>query len=892
MITNNKNSIEPDTGRKPDAPDKPRKIGQLLIMEGFLKREQLDTALDIQRKEHGCFGKPLGSILVTTGAITREELDAALRHPDLRKNIGAIAVEHKLLTKKDLKKCLKDKKPNQMLGTLLVENGFLTHDQIGELLQHQINSPKLGRLLIDLKQISEKDLQVAVKIQKSKRPLGEILCALNYITPQDLNMVLEKYDKQLGIENILLNLGYISRDTLLLVQEERDKTAQSIDKILMDKKIVSREQLQHALARKHNLPFRHLKAFAYTDKDKELLTAIIARSVAEEKLILPLSLNKNMLQVALSSTQQIKVLSTLKDHLKDYQISPVITTDEKFEELFEILYSRKLSAAAENMEEPSEDIDFMDIDLDENIEDSTSTPDCGSHDLEAEELVNFILKYGILNNASDIHIEQDREGPKLRYRIDGIIQDIDVPWLKHKLPDKIGSIISRIKLMSNLDVAERCLPQNGVFRINYYDKAKDEKFDLDFRIGTCRAIIGENVSIKIIDSRKSNIDLDQLGHSPRVLEPFKRTLTTSSGMVLVTGPTGCGKSSSLYGALRYLYNPGIKIITAEDPIEYSFPGITQTQTNVKINLTYQRLLRSFLRLDPDIILVGEIKDAETAAISFDAAQTGKLILSTMHTSDAVGAVTRLSDLSIESSLIASCLLSVVAQRLIRKICPFCKNEYIPDEDEWGTLFDSYPSELTFFRGDGCESCNFTGYKGRLLLSEIFVIDKEIGYSLSQGLSEADIRQMAIESGMKTMLDDGLLKLEETTLSEIIRAVPHDMIKTFQARNQAQQNADDLIEKLFDTTQTAKTLETAPESFRIKNPETESGAIEKMFNKYMAICELNNRNIDTDLKTFTSFIRESYHRIQDSTQCDRISFSIRNTNRSAEISAQPETQEKI
>ncbi len=184
---------------------------------------------------------------------------------------------------------------------------------------------------------------------------------------------------------------------------------------------------------------------------------------------------------------------------------------------------------------------------------------------------------------------------------------------------------------------------------------------------------------------------------------------------------------------------GIKIITAEDPIEYSFPGIMQTQTNQKIGLNYPRLIKSFLRLDPDIILIGEIKDSETATISFDAAQTGHLILSTIHTNDAVSAVTRLNDLNIDSSQISACLLSVLAQRLIRRICPFCKVEYVPTEDEWKMLFENYPSELTFFRGEGCKSCNFTGFKGQVLLSEIFVIDKEIGYSLSKGLAASDIK---------------------------------------------------------------------------------------------------------------------------------------------------------
>jgi type IV pilus assembly protein PilB len=364
-------------------------------------------------------------------------------------------------------------------------------------------------------------------------------------------------------------------------------------------------------------------------------------------------------------------------------------------------------------------------------------------------------------------------------------------------------------------------------------------------------------------------------------------LKTSSGMVLISGPTGSGKTASLYSALRYVYNPGIKIITAEDPIEYSFPGIMQTQTNQKIGLNYPRLIKSFLRLDPDIILIGEIKDSETATISFDAAQTGHLILSTIHTNDAVSAVTRLNDLNIDSSQISSCLLSVLAQRLIRRICPFCKVEYVPTEDEWKMLFENYPSELTFFRGEGCKSCNFTGFKGQVLLSEIFVIDKEIGYSLSKGLAASDIKQMAIEAGMKTMLDDGLSKLDQTTLSEIIRVIPHDMIKTFQARNQAQQNADDLIEKLFGTYPQSKNIELVTESFLIRKPESELYIMEKMFNKYSTICEHNNYKFNADIKLFYEFIKESYYQIKNRYSCQNVSFTVRNINNNAEISAHPE-----
>jgi type IV pilus assembly protein PilB len=878
----------PEQEIKMDIPVEKNKIGQLLILEGHITQDQLDTILNIQKIEKECLGLSLGKVLSKINAISKEDLEDALHHPNLRKNIGSIAVENKLITKDDLAFCLKKKKPNQMIGKVLVENGLLTENAIGNLLTEQINSPKIGKLLLDLELIAEKDLIVALKIQKSTRPVGEILCALNMVTPEVLNNVLKKYDKQVGIEHILLMLGYITDKTLLLVQEIHDKTAVPIDKIFLEKNIISKEQLQHANAKKYNLPFRHLKNFIYTNKDKENLSNLIERKFAEENLILPLKLDNNILQIAIFNHERINFQDELKKLHENYKIELVFITDNKFDELFEILYSKKLSAVSKkDKEEQSDDIDFMDIDLDENIDEKVETIDIDNQDIEAEELVNFILKYGILNNASDIHIEQDRDGPKIRYRIDGIIQDMDVAWLKHKLPNKLGLIISRIKEISNLDVTERRLPQDGVFRINYYDKEKGDKFDLDFRTATCRAIVGENVTIRILDSRNSNVLLENLGHTPHILDPLKRMLKTSSGIVLISGPTGSGKTASLYSSLRYVYNPGIKIITAEDPIEYSFPGIMQTQTNQKIGLNYPRLIKSFLRLDPDIILIGEIKDSETATISFDAAQTGHLILSTIHTNDAVSAVTRLNDLNIDSSQISACLLSVLAQRLIRRICPFCKVEYVPTEDEWKMLFENYPSELTFFRGEGCKSCNFTGFKGQVLLSEIFVIDKEIGYSLSKGLAESDIKKMAIEAGMKTMLEDGLSKLDQSTLSEIIRVIPHDMIKTFQARNQAQQNADDLIEKLFGNYPQSKNIELVTESFLIRKPESELYIMEKMFNKYSTICEHNNYKFNADIKLFYGFIKESYYQIKNRYGCQSVSFTVRNINNNAEISAQPE-----
>ncbi len=864
-------------------------IGELLVDEGFVTKRDIEKALALQQEEKKLSSMPLGEILLSMGLLAEDDLENALNHPGLRKSIGSFAVDKGLITKEDLEVVLVNKKPGQMIGEVLIEFGLLTRDDVGRLLKEQVNSPKLGEVLIDLKLITEKDLRDALRKQKTTRALGEILCDFKMLTASDLNYVLEKYGKQVGISDILLKLGYVDEIKLKEAQKEQEKTSEPLNRILIKKKFITPDQYQSALAKKYNVPFLQLKDFSYSQRDKEELNNLISQKYAEKNLLLPLSLVNQNLRVAIFKPDQLTINQELKNLYPHLAVSIVFTTEEKFEELFEILYSKKLAAGLDDESgETSEDIDFMEIDLDENIDDSKekdSGPAYAQQDLEAEELVNFLVKYGILNNASDIHIEQDRNGPKIRYRIDGILQDMNVDWLKQKLPEKVGSIISRIKVMSNLDIAEKRIPQDGVFRINYYDKANNQKFDLDFRVATCRAIVGENVTIRILDSRKANVGIDNLGHAPHVLTPFKRMLKSSAGMILVSGPTGSGKSSSLYGALRYVYNPGVKIITAEDPIEYSFPGIMQTQTHAKIGITFSRLLRSFLRLDPDIILVGEMRDSETAQIGFDAAQTGHLLLSTIHTNDSVSAVSRLVDLEVEYSQIASCLLAVLAQRLIRKICPLCKKSYVPGDDEWGILFDSYPSHLTFYRGEGCEACNFTGYKGRTLLSEIFVIDKEIGMALSQRATDNELKKIAIEAGMKTMLDDGLLKLEETTLGEILRIVPHDMIKTFKSRTHAQEHVNDLIDNLFDGSGRQATENLSPEEYLISNPESDSDIIDSMCKKFNIInTAFLDGYTDADSFTFRDFITDSYYTLREKLNCDTISFMIQEKNGKAEISA--------
>ena len=865
------------------------KIGELLVREGFIKEADVEKALSIQKKEKEWSDLPLGEILVEMGALSREDLERVLKHPDLRIHIGNLAVKKGMLTREQLDGCLQKQGPGELLGEVLVREGRITRYGLEELLKEQLNSRRIGDLAVKMGLVGKEDLDRALTIQTAPRTLGAILCSEGVVNPLDLYYVLNKHKKQLRLGEILLQLGYVEKSDLNRALQEHKHSSETVGDILLRKKMITREQLQDALSRQSNIPFKTLKDFVYSEQDKRKLSRIISQKYAEKNLMIPLSLVGRALTLALVNPDHIHTARELKALYTNLNISCVLTTEEKFSELFEVLYSRKLSGKKGEEEEEEEaaapeGMDFMQIELDENMEGAEEElPIYDAQDIEAEEIVNFIIKYGISNGASDIHLEQDREGVKLRYRIDGVLQDMNLAWLKKKLQEKAGSIISRIKIISNLDIAEKRLPQDGVFRINYFDKAKGTKYDLDFRVATCRAITGENVVIRILDSRKANVGLENLNHSPHVLEPFKRSCKSSAGMILVTGPTGSGKSSTLYGALKYIYDPSIKIITAEDPIEYSFPGIMQTQVHHKIDLSFSRLLRSFLRLDPDVILVGEIRDQETARISFDAAQTGHLVLSTLHTNDSVSSVPRLLDLGVERSQIASSLSCALAQRLVRRICPACADEYMPDEVEWSIIFDKYPSHLRFYKGRGCEACGFTGYKGRTLISEVFEINKEIAAALVKGAEADEIKFLAQENGMKTLLDDGLLKLQETTLSELLRMVPHEMIQMFKLRNARAATSTNLdAARGITSTKTPN-----GEAFALVDPEGDKAVLKRLCDAYMGMVEDAGNSVKkVDEMLLRAFIVESYQEIRSKYQCEEVHFYLEPREGKIEISALP------
>ena len=858
------------TDKKREQP--PLKIGELLVKEGYIRPSDIDKALEIQKKESEVTNKPLGKILLEQKKIDKDQLKLLLEHPCQRKQLGVMALDAGLITKEQLTSCLKGLKDEEKVGEVLVQKGYVNEAQLKTLLYKQIGSQRIGDLALKFGMINEDDLDAALSVKRSKRTIGGILCDMNLITPNDLTHVLQKYKKQLKFGEILVGQNYIYQDQLDAALAEQSKTGIPLGEILLKRRLITEDELQSTLSKQYNIPYEKIDDFDLNESKIAPLISVVGQRYAETNLILPLRQEGNLLTLAISEPEKAKALQELKTVYSHLHMRCVLITREKFEKLFEILYGESLedSIASNVATSRPESMDSFQINLSDVMNDKDGhAATYAMSSMEVEQVVNYIIKYGIMNDASDIHIEQDRSGAKLRFRIDGMLQRLREKALDEKIHEMASAIISRIKVISNLDIAERRIPQDGVFRVSYFDKGRSRDVDLDFRVATCPAIVGENVTIRILDSRKAKVGLENLNHSRHVLEPFMRLLKSSAGMVLVSGPTGSGKSSSLYGALQYIYNPSIKIITAEDPIEYSFPGIMQTQAHQKIGLTFARLLRSFLRLDPDVILVGEMRDEETATIGFDAAQTGHLLLSTIHTNDAVAAVSRLADLNIDYAQMASSLLCVLSQRLCRKICYNCMASYTPEEEEWRTVFNTYPEHLSFYKGEGCEACAFTGYKGRVLISELFEVTREVSLALSRGASEREIKQIAIDGGMKTLVEDGIQKLHQTTLSEVIRVVPHEMIKDFKSRQPRETGASD-------------------HQAILSNPEIQGAVIERLYEQYETLMQQNGaRPTRAATEPFKRFIIKHYQNICGQYGCGSVAFSLKKRENRVEICAQPD-----
>ncbi len=562
-------------------------------------------------------------------------------------------------------------------------------------------------------------------------------------------------------ERRYLKLGEILVREGLVMQEDLDKAillqrqeGERIGEILIRLSLIKEEQLVFALSKQLSIPFASYGRGLLRPAVDQGLEELISYEYAVENLILPLSRTLNSLTCAIFDPLDVILIDNLRK-LTGCEINPVVATKTDILKAIEDFYGKKdlLKEAVKEtygiaeVEEVIEEIPEETLSLDRLIARAEEAP--------VVKLVDIIIRQAIDERASDIHIEPFKERICIRYRIDGKLREIPSPARHLHLP-----IISRIKILSKLDIAEKRLPQDGGFIVKLEDRV------VDLRISTIPTIYGEKVVLRILDRSAVILDLNQLGFEPEQLQIFRKVITCAYGLVLLTGPTGSGKTTTLYAVLNEIKSPQKNIITIEDPVEYRLEGINQVQVRPEIGLSFANALRSFLRQDPDIMLVGEVRDLETGENCVRSALTGHLVLSTLHTNDAPSAVTRLLEIGIEPYLLTPTLLCVVAQRLLRKLCENCKEAYEPKPEELGEL--KLKSEL-IYRAKGCPECNQTGYKGRTLVAEVMPMDERIKELIARQASYTKIRDVAKEVGMSTLYESGIRKVEKgiSSLEEVL-----------------------------------------------------------------------------------------------------------------------------
>ena len=561
--------------------------------------------------------------------------------------------------------------------------------------------------------------------------IGEILLQTGLITPAQLAQALAQQKVEGGrLGSILIKLGYITE-----------------------------VQVVQALGEKFSIP--------YIDLDRHLsdvaLLQLIPSEVAHRHLVFPVSRTATTLTLAMADPVSAFAVADIR-FMTGMDVKLVVATESGVRRAIDRFYedAESLQTVMASMEGVGTGVIDKPGDLDDTIGEIKQAVE----EAPVIKLVNLMLAEAIRRGASDIHAEPFDKTFRVRFRIDGVLYEVMSPPMHLK-----NAIISRLKIMAELDISERRLPQDGRLKVKFKGR------EVDFRVSTLPSLFGEKVVMRLLDKSHLMLDMTKLGFEPQALTAFEEAILAPYGMVLVTGPTGSGKTTTLYSALDRLNQIETNVLTAEDPVEFNLQGIIQVQIREAIGLTFAVALRAFLRQDPDVIMVGEIRDIETAEIAVKAALTGHLVLSTLHTNDAPSAVTRLLTMGIEPFLVASSVLIILAQRLLRRVCPQCKVLVeVPSEHLVAIgLPEAEAATLTCYTGSGCEACSGTGYKGRMAIYEVLPLSPEIRELVINGASALEIKQVAVQQGMRTLRMSALTKLQEgiTTVQEVVRVTFKD-----------------------------------------------------------------------------------------------------------------------
>ncbi len=549
--------------------------------------------------------------------------------------------------------------------------------------------------------------------------------------------------------DLLVKVGKISQEQLENALETQKKVKKKLGEVLNDLGYVTNRDIIEVLEYQLGIPHVDLEMYDININAPKLISEKFAR----ENVLVPIKISDEDVMVAMADPFDIIAISQL-ERMIGKRVSPSIATEDDIKNTIDKYYRSETVKKA--VEEFKREYEFSDEEIESNILNEVN-------DAPIVRLVDSIIMQAVQSRASDIHIEPTANSLRIRFRVDGELTDVMKPE-----KNTHGAIVTRIKIMAKMNIAEKRLPQDGRIEMN------EEKRNLDLRVSTIPTIYGEKVVIRVVDNTKFLKKKSELGLSEANIERFEKLLNLKNGIILVTGPTGSGKSTTLYAAMNELNDFRKNIVTVEDPVEYRMENINQIQVNSKSGLTFSRGLRSILRQDPDIIMVGEIRDHETAEMAVRAAITGHLVLSTLHTNDAASSISRLLDMGIKAYLVSAAVKGIIAQRLVRTICPYCEEEYVPTEDELALLSHNAwrIDGNTIKRGQGCRLCNYTGYRGRKAVHEILIVDRHIRQMIFDESKIESINDYSIEQGMRTLQDNciSLIMSGETTIEEYVRTM--------------------------------------------------------------------------------------------------------------------------
>jgi type IV pilus assembly protein PilB len=625
---------------------------------------------------------------------------------------------------------------------------------------------RLGDVLVQEGLVSHAQLNEALKRQRAHQgyiPLGQVLVKEKILTQRQLTFVLESWNKRPKLGEVLIRHGAVTPSQLAHALDQQKKVSAPLGQTLIKLGHLTEETFRQALCVQLDIPYIDLDNLSL-DRD---LSRIINRNYARRHALVPVARGAGSLTVCMDDPTNRKTIEELRQ-TAGLVVSVVTSSHEAIGRAFTRMYAE---------ESASEQIETFEITIDEDDAGGKSSyTEEYRHSKTADTIVRRLLSMAIERRASDIHIESLANRMQVRFRIDGVLEHLDLGELQAACNHSARETVSRFKILAKLDIAERRRPQDGSFRVKVNRKGPEGEVDL--RLSIVPSHFGESVVVRVLDRHNAPTSIEQLQFPSPVVEKLRQLLSRPSGILLVTGPTGSGKSSTIYASLMTVYKPQIRVLTAEDPIEYIYDQFSQSEVNEQIGNTFASFLRAFLRHDPEVIMVGEIRDVETAGMALRAAQTGHLLLSTLHTDSAVGTISRLRDLQVDPNSLASSLIGVVGQRLVREVCGACKVEYEPAAELLREFFASRP-DMKFYKGEGCQRCSFTGYRGRLSVVELWAPSEQDIVLISKGAPIEEIRASSLASTL-SMADSALIRLKEgrTNLEDLIRVLPHGVVYNF------------------------------------------------------------------------------------------------------------------